>query len=250
MPHSAKLASPPLASILMAHNLYLPSLVSCGLVILCILILCSTRLPSRLSGTSTGSSEPNESNERRPLFDEQSTSPTTAHTVGEPNPVTHSYDSISDDSVRRLPAEEERSSQETCIRIFGSQSVGTSLSLREPVIAFCYVGFLLKSIAMASEAFVFQYLSERFNWPLRSATVLRFALSFGAVITTLFLAPLSSSALVERGIAPFTVDRSIVRLSLFALSLCFIVAWRAASSTTFIICAYLRILRAQTFKQG
>ncbi|KAJ4292766.1 hypothetical protein N0V90_009429 [Kalmusia sp. IMI 367209] len=107
---------------------------------------------------------------------------------------------------------------------------------RTPILAFTLTAFFLKSNAMASESFTFQYLSERFSWPLHKTTILRFALSLGAVLVTLLIGPLVSATLVRKGVSPPRIDLGIARISLLVLTVCFVVAWRARSSAVFILC--------------
>jgi len=70
---------------------------------------------------------------------------------------------------------------------------------------------------MASEAFIFQYLSEKFGWPLHDTTILRFTLSLGAVLTKLVISPLASSMIARRGVAASTINLGIIYTSLTIL---------------------------------
>ncbi|KUJ07817.1 uncharacterized protein LY89DRAFT_691507 [Mollisia scopiformis] len=78
---------------------------------------------------------------------------------------------------------------------------------------------------MAREIFVFQYLSEKFHWALKDTTVLRLALSLGAVLTTLLLRPVATAMLIRQSVATTTIDLGTIRISLLVLVVCFVVAW-------------------------
>ena len=246
MPHLDKLVSPPIALLLMARNLYLPSLVSSALTVLCIVLIRRVENPAEaLETTSNETYQPSE-----PLLRENAQLQITRGRDRAPS-VDDIVDTRGDE-----PADPVDSTSRPDILVTETllsrslrrlrNIVGTLHS--EPIVGFCYVAFYLKSVAMASETFVFQYLSEKFGWPLKETTILRFALSIGAILATLVIGPLVSSRLSRRGVPIPMIDMGIIYVSLFTLTVCFVVAWRAESSIIFILCMriplYLKLLRS------
>ena len=96
-----------------------------------------------------------------------------------------------------------------------------------PTSHFCLATFFVKRIAFASEAFVFQYASEKFLWPLHRTTYLRVATASGAIFATLVACPLSLSILAGRGFAAPKLDLNAVRISLMIVLVSFFCAWKA-----------------------
>ena len=233
MPHFDKLVSPPIASLLMAQVLYLPSLVSSVLIVLCIVLLRKVENPAE--ALDTPSNETYQSSE--PLLRDISQ----LHTARSLDHAT-SVDPVDiGGDVLAAPTDSTSRPNISVTETLFSRTLHRFRNIvsclhREPVLGFCYLAFYLKSVAMASEAFVFQYLSERFGWPLQETTVLRFALSIGAVLATLVVGPLVSSRLARKGVPTPTIDLGIIWVSLFTLTICFVVAWQADSSTIFILC--------------
>ncbi|UPK93467.1 hypothetical protein LCI18_004402 [Fusarium solani-melongenae] len=233
-PHFGKLISPPIARALMKANIYIPSLVSSSIILLCILLLRFIRNP--IEATVPERSVANQSTE--PL-------------LAQPEPAYGATDSSDPSASQRPLATEENSTISNSRVANGGNETWKLQSLahlilrrlksdtfslhRDLVLNICHVAFFLKSNAMASEAFVFQYLSERFDWQLRDTTILRFALSFGAVITTLILGPLATLIFTARGVPAPAINLTIIRLSTLVLVVCFIAAWRVSSSTAFIL---------------
>lgn len=159
MLHLDKLISPPIATALMVQNLYLPSIVLSVILVLCILLIRNVKNPEQARKTT-----PNETNQsREPLLNDNR----------EFHAAIHSGDSLSPgdspDSSRDVQAEA------TSLIFRRNMSVTKSLLSqilyfkkisrylgRNRTFSFCCLAFYLKSNAMASEAFVFQYLSEKF----------------------------------------------------------------------------------------
>ncbi|KEY64049.1 Sat21 [Stachybotrys chartarum IBT 7711] len=207
MPHMDKVASPALATKLMEQNLFLPSLVSMAIVVICVALLQMSDV-----GRETAASK------------------VVGSTSDQTEPFLRSSSNSSQESGTAAPA------------IDPEQARGPFRQLkniicwvhREPVLFICYLCFFLKSNAMASEAFIFQYLSEKFGWPLRETTVMRLALSSGAVISTLIICPLANATLHNRGVASARINIGAVHASSIVLVASFIMAWQASSSTAFI----------------
>ena len=226
------IASPPIAVLLMAQNPYLPSVVSSTIIALCIALLQTLR--SSKPALTTALDETRRSTER--LLNESDQ----GHTRTPGNAA------LSNDSVNvrsEVPTDTASELNESATKALVSFSLHhlkqTVVGSRhELILGFCYLGFYLKSVAMANEAFVFQYLSERFNWLLRETTILHFALSFGAVLSTLVIGPLVSSRLTHRGLPTRTIDLGIISASLAVLTVCFIIAWQTESSTISILCMW------------
>lgn len=218
MPHFDKLISPPIATALMKQDLFLPSLAASVVLLICIAILADKGLLSPqgepLLGTNNTRSHVASATATRPGF-------FPSHSEDEGLPDTNP---VCQGAFFAQPAR----------RLRGV----TSFLYREPILGLCFFAFFLKSNAMASEGFVFQYLSEKFGWPLRDTTILRFALSFGAVISTLIIGPLVSSTLTRRATQPATINLIMIHSSLLLLVVCFIVAWQARSSAIFILCKH------------
>ena len=102
---------------------------------------------------------------------------------------------------------------------------------RGPSTRFCLAAFFVKRIAFSSENFMFQYSSERFDWPLRETTWLRVAAESGAVLVTMIIGPLLSYILVgKRGVPTQKLDLNVIRVSLILLASSFFAAWQATSA--------------------
>jgi hypothetical protein len=231
MPHFAKLISPPVATVLMARNIYLPSIVSGIIIVSCTVF-------SRLA---------------KNLDQAYNTKPTEAGQSREPLLINNHQNHVRRSSDNRSASESPNDPTPAPATAPNSQAdtrpINTPLAStlhhykniaawvrREPQLVFGALAFFLKSNAMASEAFAFQYLSQKFGWPLPNTTVLRFALSFGAVITTLVIGPAATAILAHKGVATPRIDLGIIHVSLLALVVFFVVAWQAGSSTVFILC--------------
>ncbi|KAI1127103.1 major facilitator superfamily domain-containing protein [Nemania abortiva] len=235
MPHAAKLVSPPIATILMAHNIFLPSLISCLAILTCIILVQFSRTPKHQSNTvnDTYSSE-GESLLGENLDGDPAEASSTAFSSHHDNQM-EAEDDVA--SIRYLPySQAEGPALSTWVNrvryVLPKLAFFTSQGM---VLPFCYIAFFLKSNAMASETFGPQYLSERFSWPLRNTTIIRFALSLGAVIATGVIGPAVSSLLDRRGVPTLRVNLSIIRVSLLALTAFFVTAWCAEASEVFIL---------------
>lgn len=235
MPHFDKLVTPPIATLLMAQNLYLPSVVSIVIIVLCFIL--SRKVADSEQALKTTSNETHQSSESLLNDNNRLNTRSLDYAPLPDDPADPRGDVPADptDSTTQDISVTEASVSRALHRF---RKIIAHLH-REPVLSFCYLAFYLKSVAMASEAFVFQYFSEKFGWPLQETTILRFALSFGAVVATLVIGPLVSSRLALRGVPTPTIDLGIVCISLLALTICFTIAWRADSSTIFILCTRL-----------
>ncbi|KAL2680345.1 hypothetical protein Neosp_007942 [[Neocosmospora] mangrovei] len=234
-PHFGKLISPPIARALMKANIYIPSLVSSAIILLCILLLRFIRNPREVTPPETGAG--NQSTEPLLTQREPAYGATASSDLSAPQRPLPSEESSATPNSGVVDNENETRKLQFLLPLILRRLKSDTFSLhRDSVLNVCYLAFFLKSNAMASEAFVFQYLSERFDWPLRDTTILRFALSFGAVITTLILGPLATLIFTARGVPAPTINLVIIRLSILVLVVCFIAAWRVSSSTAFILC--------------
>ena len=224
----------------MTKNLYLPSIVSAAVVSLCIMLLQGFR---KQKGARQTNSDVNEQSDEPLLHDNGSPHDTTHTNFSFPSDVSTDPTDHSSPSCAHPKTQASSSINKTVFyQSFNQLRKVYGLIFPHSGLGFYYLAFFLKSNAMASESFVFQYLSERFRWPLSQTTVLRFALSFGAVLTTLILAPCLSSRLIRRGVSVTTVDLSIVYASLLILTICFIIAWQARSSVVFILCTSMLLV--------
>ena len=234
MPHFDKLVSSPIATLLMEQNLYLPSVVSSIIVSLCIVLLRKVKEP--IQAPNIMSYETRQSSEPLLNDDDQFQIMRGSNSAPSVNyPVEARSDSPLDPSGSTSGDRSPVTKASVSPTLHHFKKIITYIR-HKPVFGFCYLAFYLKSVAMASEAFVFQYFSERFGWPLPETTILRFALSSGAVLATLMIGPLVSSELARRAVPTPTIDLGIICVSLSALTICFVVAWRADSSTMFILC--------------
>lgn len=231
MPHFAKLISPPIATVLMARNIYLPSLVSAMIVISCVILSRVVRNPDHVHRNKP--TEPDHS--REPLLNHRQDRASSDHRSSSessndpmPAPATTPSYQASTAPIRALLS-----------RTLHKYKIISTRTHRSPLLAFGALAFFLKSNAMASETFVFQYLSEKFHWALKDTTILRLALSLGAVLTTLLLGPLATATLVRKGVATMTIDLGIIHISLLVLVVCFVTAWQADSDKIFILCAFI-----------
>jgi hypothetical protein len=111
-----------------------------------------------------------------------------------------------------------------------------SVLFEHPASKFCSIAYFLKRIAFASEAFMFQYASEKFLWALYQTTWLRVAQACGAVTVTLIVYPLLTLYLSRRGVASRITDLSLIRSSLLILMLSFFFAWKSPSAILFAVC--------------
>jgi hypothetical protein len=244
MPHFAKLISPPITTVLMARNIYLPSVVSSVIVVFCAVLL---RIVRNIGHAyKTPSSETCQSSE--PLLNDshQSYATTSSGNQSSSESSVDIRDEVPTEATSSVHRADLLSINALLPRTLHHCKNIAAWLHREPLLTFGALAFFLKSNAMASEAFVFQYLSEKFGWPLRETTILRFALSLGAVITTLVIGPIVISVLARRGVPTATIDLGIILISLFVLTACFIVAWRADSSTVFILCTCVHDHRYHT----
>ncbi|EJT80754.1 hypothetical protein GGTG_00748 [Gaeumannomyces tritici R3-111a-1] len=100
---------------------------------------------------------------------------------------------------------------------------------------FCLASFFLKRVAFASEGFAFQYASEKFGWELRQTTWLRTASAAGAVVVTLAVGPIVGLILRRREVPAAVVDLNTIRSSLAMLIVSFFAAWKAPSMEILIV---------------
>lgn len=207
---------------LMSRNLYLPLLISASPLVLCIVLLCVLRIPTREHFAAQDGLDPC----HEPLLNSENSPPYAGGTL---------Y-CVPHEEIGETGQQENHTAESFTSNRYGHLENAAGWLRREPVLAFSYLSFFLKSNAMASESFLFQYLSEVFGWPLQDTTVLRFALSSGAVLMTMFIGPAASYALARRGMPTSTIVMGTIYLSTIALTIFFLVAWRAPSSKVFILC--------------
>ncbi|KAI0903626.1 major facilitator superfamily domain-containing protein [Ustulina deusta] len=235
MPHSGKLIAPPIATSLMAQNLFLPSLVSGIIILSCMalaqLLTCSTKQQHSAEGEPEGIEEPLLRSSPNHNYHGTTIS---AHPATPDNQTIPERDT---DSGRHVSP---HGAENTTISRFMSSvahfvELASACTINETTPLFCYAAFFLKSNAMASEAFGAQYLAERFGWDLQNTTIIRFALSLSAVIATVAIGPFVSFLLKRQGASAATISLYIIRVSLLVLTAFFLVAWRAESSKLFIV---------------
>ncbi|GAW23526.1 hypothetical protein ANO14919_130860 [Xylariales sp. No.14919] len=236
MPHSGKLIAPPIATGLMKQNLFLPSFVSGIIIISCValaqLVKNAGKQQHLTEGEPVGVEEPllGDSPSHNNYHGTQTLiPPATPSNQAEDETDANSGRTISTPEAENSVVYRFMSSTTHLIELAGSYVTSETTPL------FCYAAFFLKSNAMASEAFGAQYLAERFGWDLQNTTIIRFALSLGAVIATVAVGPFASFLLKRRGASAASINIYIVRVSLLVLTVFFLVAWRAESSKLFII---------------
>ena len=240
MPHFDKIVSPFFATLLMSRNPYLPSVVSSFIIVFCIILLQNVKSPGQAPPIT--SHEAYDSTDSLINHDDQhNTTNDAGDASSSESPVASSSD------ISACPTDSPPPANVLVTQTLISQflhRIGATLTFinQNPILSFCYLAFYLKSVAMASEAFVFQYLSEKFGWLLQDTTILRFALSFGAVLSTLVIGPLISSSLARRGVSTPKIDVGIICSSLLLLTACFMVAWRAETSAGFVLCLSSRYI--------
>lgn len=101
---------------------------------------------------------------------------------------------------------------------------------------YCYAMFFVKRLAFASMNFVYQYVSRKFQWPLRRTAKLPAFRAFGALVATCSL-PVLSTYLLQRDITtppPLDVNISIFSSILLGLGpLCF---WLSSTDLSLTSC--------------
>lgn len=110
-----------------------------------------------------------------------------------------------------------------------------ALLFRNPASQFCLATFFFKRVAFTSEGFMFQYVSEKFDWPFQRTSWLRAANACGAIFATMIAWPLLSSLSVRKGTVAHRVDINSVRLSLGIVCLSFFSAWKARTGLLFLL---------------
>lgn len=212
----------------MNTSLYTPFWVSMSMLCACLLLLFST-------------------NEAK---DHKEGSQYERNAAPEPSPL--SEDQVSEDIAPLLQPAESRVPSPNPIRRSSSVSwkefIATSfqqivLLFRNPASQFCLAVFFFKRVAFTSEGFMFQYVSERFNWALQKTSWLRVANASGAIFATMIAWPLVTSLFVNKGTVAHRVDLNSVRLSLGIVSLSFFCAWEARTGLPFLLGELLRFLR-------
>ena len=105
----------------------------------------------------------------------------------------------------------------------------TQTIFRGPVMIFALGAFFFKKIAFVTESFIFQYASETFQWELRSTSILRVALSGGAVAATLVIWPIVSWHSTRKGYPKQDLSFRTINVSLTTAFISFSGAWLASS---------------------
>jgi len=145
MPHIGKNFSPIAATFLMVRNIYLPSLASCIILLFCFTLLRCMKNPEPTHNYShNGLSQSSESLLSDPPLDSADRPENSEENVT----MELLQPSISRDMLSNM----QQSLKRTIISIY-----------HERLLYFFRLSFFLKSNVMASEAFAFQYLSERFD---------------------------------------------------------------------------------------
>jgi hypothetical protein len=106
---------------------------------------------------------------------------------------------------------------------------------------FCLVAYFFKRVAFTSEAFMFQYAAEKFQWELRDTTWLRVASSIGAIIATLLVGPAIQSVCRKHGVSSKALDLNTVRTALIILSISFLGTWISWSGLAFVFGEHIHI---------
>ncbi|EED16509.1 conserved hypothetical protein [Talaromyces stipitatus ATCC 10500] len=230
-PHINRLISPRVATFLMGYSIYVPFWVAITTDCICLLMLVAW---------------PNQSKKETFMVDR----------TGEMDST--DADSVSDSSNVYTPllgsSSSSASSPSSPISSNNDQQLSTILKtavllLRHPASRFCFITYILKRIAFASEGFMFQYASEKFLWPLHQTTWLRVGQASGAILATLILCPLIMSIFSKTTTADtmigdssrtskiscgrfsaHVIDLTMIRSALSILTLSFFAAWKAPSA--------------------
>ena len=120
--------------------------------------------------------------------------------------------------------------------------IEASAVFNHPTARFCLTAYFCKRIGFAAEAFMFQYVSEKFHWPLQQTTWLRVADAGGAITATFIICPVITSYLSGRGIPSCITDLGMIRSALLIPMISFFLAWEAPSAILFGLCMSAKFL--------
>lgn len=96
------------------------------------------------------------------------------------------------------------------------------------IIYFC---FLLKKMSFISLGFIYQYVSEKFRWPLRDTVHLQLTRAIGMITSTVVAIPLLSSIIIAKKILrPERWDHGLVVGSAFILAVSYAEVWAVEST--------------------
>ena len=214
--HVARLATPPLAAVLMDVDILVPFYVSYAILGLCFVTALAVKEHHATAGRGDYQQiDSAESVPSSPLIDEQNEEEFSNVTTNiPPTPTEPSFKPL-----KRL------------VSIFHwTRSLFPTIASR-----ICVLIFLFKRIAFKSEHFVFQYASERFDWRLSLTAWLRVASGSGAVFTCLLVCPLLTYLLVRSGYPSFRLDLNVVRICLGIVALSFFMLFSAKTEAALVI---------------
>lgn len=142
---------------------------------------------------------------------------------------------IPERSIWTPVSEEERNNNQSQLQSAESTTTRKIAALlRQPVLCIIFLGFLLKRVAFASvsEAFIYQYASERFKMKLSQTFGIRLTEIVGALVTTIVILPLVTHLWHAGQTYLARRDLWIARGSIILLIGCFISVFRATSITS------------------
>lgn len=102
--------------------------------------------------------------------------------------------------------------------------------LKVPGLPFCLALFVLRPIAVISRAFVYQYASETFHWPMSRTNWLRFSQAVGSSLATFIFLPLLSTYLDRKDHNAKKLDLNVIRFSLLIAAIGFAILWQSKAS--------------------
>lgn len=206
-PHINRLIAPRISAVIMSRSLYAPFLVAITVDSFCLVLI--NFIPFSIPSTRSCFALV-EDQDSTSFQDPDDLSPTTAHAEM----------ALIAQSPVPSPA------NKTTVKSAWSRALesisNASVLFEHPASKFCSIAYFLKRIAFASEAFMFQYASEKFLWALYQTTWLRVAQACGAVAVTLIVYPLLTLYLSRRGVASphhWSEPDSIIAADLDALIL-------------------------------
>lgn len=132
----------------------------------------------------------------------------------------------SDAEISEQESSEEVSSRKQLSNFFADIVV----LLKVPGLPFCLTLFLLRPIALISRAFVSQYASETFHWPISKTNWLRFSEAVGSSLATFAFLPLLSAYLDRKDHSAKKLDMNVIRSSLFIAAVGFAILWQSNAS--------------------
>jgi hypothetical protein len=218
-PHINRLISPRIAAGLMGRSIYAPFWVAVAVNGLSFILIGAISYPERTqdaTGTEENQYSPVVSEPQDPLID----------TANPAIVLSDSPQSSMDDPVYKVwRATRGKTLLRSILRTF--------TLLKHPAARFCFVSYVLKRVAFASEGFMFQYASEKFLWPLHKTTWLRVAQASGAISATLLICPFVASILSRRAIPTHVINLGMVRSALLILACSFFSCWGSPSGIVF-----------------